>query len=38
VWGTASCGKGEPEQNGRTTQACSFARFRGVTVGVKADA
>jgi TldD protein len=37
VWGTANCGKGEPEQNGRTTQACSVARFRGVTVGV-ADA
>jgi TldD protein len=38
VWGTANCGKGEPEQNGRTTQACSVARFRGVTVGVKTDA
>jgi len=38
VWGTPNCGKGEPEQNGRTTQACSVARFRGVTVGVKTDA
>lgn len=38
VWGTPNCGKGEPEQNGRTTQACSAARFRGVTVGVKTDA
>ena len=38
VWGTPNCGKGEPEQIGRTTQACSAARFRGVTVGVKSDA
>lgn len=38
VWGTPNCGKGEPEQIGRTTQACSVARFRGVTVGVKTDA
>ena len=38
VWGTPNCGKGEPEQNGRTTHACSVARFRGVTVGVKTDA
>jgi TldD protein len=38
VWGTPNCGKGEPEQISRTTQACSAARFRGVTVGVKSDA
>jgi len=38
VWGTPNCGKGEPEQAGRTTHACSVARFRGVTVGVKTDA
>jgi TldD protein len=38
VWGTPNCGKGEPEQSGRTTHACSAARFRGVTVGVKTDA
>jgi TldD protein len=38
VWGTPNCGKGEPEQNGRTTHACSVARFRNVKVGVKADA
>jgi TldD protein len=34
AWGTPNCGKGEPMQTGRTTQACSPARFRGVTVGV----
>jgi TldD protein len=34
VWGTPNCGKGEPEQNGRTTHACSVARFRNVTMGV----
>jgi TldD protein len=38
VWGTPNCGKGEPEQTGRTTHACTVARFRGVTVGVKTDA
>ena len=38
VWGTPNCGKGEPEQIGRTTHACSVARFRKVTVGVKTDA
>ncbi|HMD02467.1 MAG TPA: hypothetical protein VKG44_05820, partial [Candidatus Baltobacteraceae bacterium] len=37
VWGTPNCGKGEPEQDGRTTHACSVARFRGVKVGVKTD-
>jgi len=38
VFGSASCGKGEPEQNGKTSHACSVARFRKVKVGVKADA
>jgi TldD protein len=38
VWGTPNCGKGEPEQAGRTSHACSVARFRNVTVGVKTDA
>jgi TldD protein len=38
IWGTPNCGKGEPEQIGRTTHACSVARFRKVTVGVKTDA
>jgi TldD protein len=38
VWGTPNCGKGEPEQSGRTSHACSSARFRNVKVGVKADA
>ena len=38
VWGTANCGKGEPEQSGKTTHACSVARFRNVKMGVKADA
>jgi TldD protein len=38
VWGTPNCGKGEPEQTGRTTHACSAARFRKVTMGVKSDA
>lgn len=33
-WGTPNCGKGEPIQTGRTTQAASPARFRNVTVGV----
>jgi TldD protein len=34
AWGTPNCGKGEPMQTGRTTQAASPARFRGVSVGV----
>ena len=34
AWGTPNCGKGEPMQTGRTTQAASPARFRGVNVGV----
>jgi TldD protein len=34
AWGTPNCGKGEPIQTGRTTQAASPARFRGVSVGV----
>ena len=34
AWGTPNCGKGEPLQTGRTTQAASPARFRGVSVGV----
>jgi TldD protein len=38
VWGTPNCGKGEPEQTGHTSQACSVARFRNVKMGVKADA
>jgi TldD protein len=38
VWGTPNCGKGEPSQAGRTTHACSVARFRNVKVGVKANA
>jgi TldD protein len=38
AWGTPNCGKGEPEQSGRTTHACSVARFRNVKLGVKADA
>jgi TldD protein len=38
VWGTPNCGKGEPEQSGRTSHACSVARFKDVKVGVKADA
>lgn len=38
VWGTPNCGKGEPEQAGRTTHACSHARFANVKMGVKADA
>ena len=33
-WGTPNCGKGEPMQTGRTTQAASPARFRNVSVGV----
>lgn len=38
VWGTPNCGKGEPEQAGRTSHACSVARFRNVNVGVKSNA
>lgn len=38
VWGTPNCGKGEPEQIGRTTHACSNARFRNVKMGVKSGA
>jgi len=34
AWGTPNCGKGEPMQTGRTTQAAAPARFRGVSVGV----
>jgi TldD protein len=34
AWGTPSCGKGEPLQVGRTTQAAAPARFRNVDVGV----
>jgi TldD protein len=34
AWGTPNCGKGEPMQTGRTTQAASPARFRNVDVGV----
>ena len=34
AWGTPNCGKGEPIQTGRTTQAASPARFRDVSVGV----
>ncbi len=37
VWGTPNCGKGEPEQTGRTTHACSIARFRGVKMGVTSN-
>ncbi|MHB8147605.1 MAG: TldD/PmbA family protein [Vulcanimicrobiaceae bacterium] len=34
AWGTPNCGKGEPMQTGRTTQAAAPARFRRVNVGV----
>jgi TldD protein len=34
AWGTPNCGKGEPIQSGRTTQAAAPARFRNVAVGV----
>jgi len=37
-WGTPNCGKGEPMQTGRTTQAAAPARFRKVRVGVGYDA
>ncbi len=33
AWGTPNCGKGEPMQTGRTTQAAAPARFRKVQVG-----
>ncbi len=32
-WGTPNCGKGEPIQTGRTTQAAAPARFRKIAVG-----
>jgi TldD protein len=38
AWGTPNCGKGEPMQSGRTTQAAAPARFRNVAVGVGYDA
>ena len=38
AWGTPNCGKGEPMQTGRTTQASAPARFRNVSVGVGYDA
>ncbi len=38
AWGTPNCGKGEPIQSGRTTQAAAPARFRNVEVGVGYDA
>ena len=38
AWGTPNCGKGEPMQTGRTTQAAAPARFRNVNVGVGYDA
>jgi TldD protein len=34
AWGTPNCGKGEPMQTGRTTQAAAPARFRNISVGV----
>ncbi len=37
AWGTPNCGKGEPIQTGRTTQAAAPARFRNVNVGVGYD-
>src|ERR1700676_1221649 len=33
AWGTPNCGKGEPMQTGRTSQAAAPARFRNVRVG-----
>ncbi|MEW5701494.1 MAG: TldD/PmbA family protein [Candidatus Zixiibacteriota bacterium] len=33
IWGTPSCGKGQPGQNMRTGQGASPARFRNVKVG-----
>jgi TldD protein len=38
VLGTPNCGKGEPEQTGRTSHACSVARFRNVMMGVSSSA
>jgi TldD protein len=38
AYGTPNCGKGEPEQAGATTHACSHGRFADALVGVKADA
>lgn len=37
AWGTPNCGKGEPMQTGRTTQAAAPARFRKVKIGVGYD-
>ena len=37
AWGTPNCGKGEPMQTGRTSQAAAPARFRKVRVGVGYD-
>jgi TldD protein len=37
AWGTPNCGKGEPMQAGRTTQASAPARFRNVRVGAGYD-
>ena len=37
AWGTPNCGKGEPMQTGRTTQAAAPARFRNVQIGVGYD-
>ena len=37
LWGTPNCGKGEPMQAGRTTQAAAPARFRNVLVGTGYD-
>ena len=34
AWGTPNCGKGEPMQTGRTTQAAAPARFRNIAVGM----
>lgn len=34
IWGTANCGKGEPQQLARTAQGCAPARFRKIKVGV----
>ncbi len=36
-WGTPNCGKGEPMQTGRTSQAAAPARFRNIRVGVGYD-
>ncbi len=37
AWGTPNCGKGEPMQTGRTTQAAAPARFRQIAIGVGYD-